>query len=119
MLVRREIKASSVLHLVRLVPAAIGRLARSLVGRKGSSPRSPIEVDLDSLPADLRVAIAFSGSEPLREELEALGILDCLSTWPGVRVSELPGADHTLRSTVSQRAARDLIERETGPPQTG
>lgn len=119
MLVRREIKASSVLHLVRLIPAAIRRLARSLVGRKGSSPRSPIEVDLDSLPADLRVAIAFSGSEPLREELEALGILDCLSTWPGVRVSELPGADHTLRSTVSQRAARDLIERETGPPQTG
>lgn len=119
MLLRREIKASSILHLIRLFPAVLGRLARGLVARGGASEGSRIETDLDSLPADLRVAMAFSGSEPLREELEALGILDRLPAWPGVRVSELPGADHTLRSTVSQRAARDLIEREAGPGEPG
>lgn len=115
MLVRREIKASSALRLIRLIPAALRRLAGRLVGRKGVPGGSRIEADLHSLPAQLRVAIAFSGSEPLREELEALGILDRLAAWPGVRVSELPGADHTLRSTASQRVARELITREVGP----
>jgi alpha/beta superfamily hydrolase len=115
MLVRREIKPSSVLRLVRLVPTALGRLARRLVGRGEASGGSRIELDLDSLPPERRVAIAFSGSEPLREELEALGILDRLAAWPGLCLSELPGADHTLRSTVSQRAARVLIECEAGP----
>jgi hypothetical protein len=119
MLARREIKASSALHLVRLVPTALGRLARRLVGGEARSGGSRIELDLDSLPVERRVAMAFSGSEPLREELEALGILDRLPAWPGIRVSELPGADHTLRSTVSQRAARELIEREVGPAQPG
>lgn len=119
MLMRREIKASSVLRLIPLAPAALRRLAWRLIGRRGASGGSRIEADLDSLSAGCRVAIAFSGSEPLREELEALGILDRLEAWPGVRVSELPGADHTLRSTVSQRAARDLIEREAGPGEPG
>lgn len=115
MLARREIKVAAVFNLVGLLPAALGRLVRRQVGH-GRSPReSRIGADLDALPAGRRVSIAFSGSEPLREELEALGILARMASWPDVRVSELPGADHTLRSTVAQRAALELIEREIGP----
>jgi hypothetical protein len=114
MLMRGEIKASSVLHLVGLIPAAVARMARRLLGRRKASGGPGIEADLDSLRTGQRVTIAFSGSEPLREELERLGILRRVENWPGVRISMLPGADHTLRPPVAQHAARELIEREVG-----
>ncbi len=114
MLVRREVRSSSILHLFRLVPAAMGRALGRLVGRGGPSGASAIDDDLGALPADRRVVMGFSGAEPLREELVALGVLDRLARWPTVEVVDLPGADHTLRSVVAQRAALDLIEREAG-----
>jgi pimeloyl-ACP methyl ester carboxylesterase len=112
MLIRREIKASSVLHLGRLIPAGLARLARRPLGRRPASGGSAIADDLSALPADRRVVMGFSGSEPLREELEAVGVVEHLALWPGVEVVELPGADHTLRSATAQRAALDLIVRE-------
>ena len=114
MLVRREIKASSILHLFGLVPAALLRLVRSPFSGRGASGSAAIAEDLSALPADRRVVMAFSGSEPLREELEALGLVGELDRWPSVEVVELPGADHTLRSAAAQRAALALVEREVG-----
>jgi dienelactone hydrolase len=112
MLWRREIKASSVLRLVRLVPSTLLRLVRERFDSPAAPGGSAIAEDLSALPPGKHVLMGFSGSEPLREELEALGVVDQLDRWPGVEIVELPGADHTLRSAVAQRAALELIERE-------
>lgn len=115
MLWRREIAVSSAFRLIRLVPSALVRLAKGhLAGGSGSSG-SAIAEDLSTLPPGKHVVMGFSGSEPLREELEALGVVDQLDLWPGVKIVELPGADHTLRSATAQRAALELIERELKP----
>jgi pimeloyl-ACP methyl ester carboxylesterase len=115
MLMRGEIQASSALRLVRLVPAAVTRLVRRPFAERAASGGTAIAADLSSLPADRRLVLAFSGSEPLREELEAVGVADHLDRWPGVEIVELPGADHTLRPATANRAALDLIGRETIP----
>lgn len=115
MLWRREIKASSVLRLVRLVPSTLLRLVRERFAHDVAPGGSSIAEDLSALPPGKHVIMGFSGSEPLREELEALGVVDQLDRWPGVKLVELPGADHTLRSAVAQRAALELIERELKP----
>lgn len=115
MLWRREIAASSVFRLIRLIPAALVRLLKGRFAGGSSSGGSTIAEDLNALPPGKHVVMGFSGSEPLREELEALGIVDQLDRWPGVEIVELPGADHTLRSAVAQRAALELIERELKP----
>lgn len=115
MLWRREVKASSVLRLVRLAPAAVANLLRGRVSGGTLRGGSKITDDLGALPPGRQVVMGFSGSEPLREELEALGVVDELHLWPGVEIVELPGADHTLRSAAAQRAALELIERELKP----
>lgn len=112
MLWRREIKASSVLRLVRLIPATLARLVKGRFAAGSAPGGTSIAEDLGALPPTRRVVMGFSGSEPLREELEALGIADQLDRWPGVEIVELPGADHTLRSAVAQATALELIERE-------
>jgi pimeloyl-ACP methyl ester carboxylesterase len=112
MLWRREIKASSVLRLFRLVPSTLGRLIRDRIVSGAAPGTSTIAEDLSALSPGKHVVMGFSGSEPLREELEALGVIEQLDRWPDVQIVELPGADHTLRSAVAQSAALELIERE-------
>jgi pimeloyl-ACP methyl ester carboxylesterase len=116
MLWRREIKATSVFRLVRLLPSALLRLLRARHGRSAAPGGSAIVDDLAALPPGRHVVLGFSGSEPLREELEAFGVVDQLDRWPGVEIVELPGADHTLRSAAAQRAAVELIERQVKRP---
>jgi alpha-beta hydrolase superfamily lysophospholipase len=57
-----------------------------------------------------RFLLAFSGEEPLRDELTADGTLPRLETLEHVRVTSLPGHDHTLRSIVAQRAAHEVLD---------
>jgi pimeloyl-ACP methyl ester carboxylesterase len=112
MLLRREISPASALRLVRLAPAGIALSVRRLRGRERRRGGAAIAEDLDRMPADRRLVLAFSGSEPLREELGALGITDRLGDWPILELVDLPGADHTLRSAPAQRAVAELLEAE-------
>jgi len=59
-----------------------------------------------------RVVLAFSGNEPVHDELAASGILEGLHDWPNVVLDSLPASDHTLRPLVAQAAARELLDRE-------
>jgi hypothetical protein len=57
------------------------------------------------------LVLAFSGEEPLREDLAREGLLGRLHRWPGVTFEHLPGTDHTLRSPAAQAAAHAMIDR--------
>jgi alpha-beta hydrolase superfamily lysophospholipase len=110
-LLRGQVRLSSVRRLFREAWRG-GRLkVRRIVSRSSSPSRRAIVADLDRLPPDRRVLMAFSAGEALAEELHAVGILGRLEDWPGVEVVTLPGADHTLRSVVAQRAAAELLRR--------
>ncbi|MGI8440923.1 MAG: hypothetical protein ACR2NV_12180, partial [Thermoleophilaceae bacterium] len=54
--------------------------------------------------------LAFSGEEPLRDELARDGHLARLGEWPSLRLAELPGAVHTLRPLPAQAAAHALLD---------
>ncbi|MEZ5079010.1 MAG: alpha/beta hydrolase [Solirubrobacterales bacterium] len=72
-----------------------------------------IEADLDGLrESETSVWMAFSGSEPLGQEVLQMGLADRLDRWPNLQLEALPGEDHTLRPIAAQRAARDLLDRE-------
>jgi dienelactone hydrolase len=60
---------------------------------------------------DTPLILAFSGDEPLREDLARDGLLGRLHRWPRVTLETLPGTDHTLRSPSAQAAAHTLIDR--------
>lgn len=59
---------------------------------------------------DTRFLLAFSGEEPLREELAADGTLARLGALDHVRILTLPGHDHTLRSLVAQREVHEILD---------
>ncbi|MCW3016273.1 MAG: hypothetical protein JWO02_3365 [Solirubrobacterales bacterium] len=60
---------------------------------------------------DTPVILAFSGKEPLREDLTREGLIGRLHRWPSAALEDLPGFDHTLRSPAAQAAAHTLIDR--------
>jgi alpha-beta hydrolase superfamily lysophospholipase len=116
MLLRGEIERGKVVALLRSFArnAALG--LREAILRPFGRSRSQqllggIEADLDRLSANgKRVLLAFSAKEPLGEEVDADG-LDRQDR-PGVDFATLPGADHTLRPPVAQRAFHDLVDAE-------
>jgi pimeloyl-ACP methyl ester carboxylesterase len=111
-LLRGEIRLMSVLRLIGQTARGIMPTLSQLAPGAARGGRSPIAIDLNRLPPATRVLMAFSGGEPLREELGAQRILDQLDSWPRVEVVELPGSDHTLRSIEAQRAVAELLRRE-------
>lgn len=56
-----------------------------------------------------RVHLAFSGAEPLRDELAKTGTLEKLEQL-GVRIHQLPYSSHTLKPLGAQHAAHALID---------
>ncbi len=114
-LVRGEIRWSKLPRLAGQLFVGALRSVRRALGPKAPSAGSAIASDLDRLPSQRRVVLAFSGNEPLREELASHGILDRMDDWRGVEVVDLPGADHTLRAAVAQRAVGDLLRSELRP----
>jgi hypothetical protein len=99
--------ASTALAAARRAPA---RLARS---GPSADAADPIVARFRRLSASgTRVLLAFSGDEPVHEELEADGILRRLAAWPNVALVTLPGRDHTLRPLVAQRAAMAALDAE-------
>ena len=95
-------------------PRAALRYASRLRGTKQRDPWThQLERMLDTLRAmHTRVVLAFSGDEPMRDELKAEGVLDRLPRWPNVVSTDLPGDDHTLRPIAAQRAFHRFLERE-------
>jgi hypothetical protein len=57
------------------------------------------------------VYFAFSGNEPLYEELERDGYLQKLERWPNVSLEFIPGGVHTLRPFESQRCGHEVLDR--------
>lgn len=97
----------------------LGSLARGLLGKlrgsgRAEAAREPdLATDLERLERrGTHLTIAFSGGEILFGELEADGTMELLGGRPGIRLEELPGADHTLRPVGAQAAAHELIARE-------
>ena len=59
---------------------------------------------------DVALEIAFSGDEPLEQELTRGGLFADGSRWPGLTRHRLPGRDHTLRPVVAQRGASAILD---------
>jgi alpha-beta hydrolase superfamily lysophospholipase len=97
----------------RIVRAGIESPARLRdARRRRRAGGDEVELALDRLrDSDKRLLLAFSGSEPLRDELERDGHLSQLARWPNLELADLPGSVHTLRPLNAQRAAHDLIDR--------
>ena len=93
--------------------AAARKLRRRGVDQAMPSASATIEARLDALlDHRTRVILAFADDEPVRDELEADGLLARLGRWPNVVLAHLPGRDHTLRPVSAQRAYRELLDRE-------
>ncbi len=93
--------------------AATTRLRRIGTDQPVLSTVSQVEGLLDALREHgTRVILAFADDEPVRDELEADGVLARLARWPNVVLAHLPGRDHTLRPMVAQRAYHELLEGE-------
>jgi dienelactone hydrolase len=112
-LVRGEVGISKLWLLARsLLVAAAGRL-RAVLGGGRRSLRAEVYADLDRLgEAGMTLHLGFSAEESLAAELRAYGVLDDLGRWPQLTVTQLPGADHTLRPIAAQAAARELLDAE-------
>ncbi len=116
-ILRGEVSRSRVLAVARsVVRSAASRATQIVRGQSGDGSRSgreAVERSLDALREHgTRVVLAFSGGEPVFDELTADGILGRLDRWPNVSLISLPGADHTLRPLVAQRAAIELLDAE-------
>lgn len=116
---RGEVSLSRLWFFARLAAAKAAkgarRLARALPGGSAGPPPagSSIDADLDLIrDRGAALTLAFSGQEPLHTELEAKGILGQLERWPNLRLVDLPGSDHTLRSAAAQIAVRELLDGE-------
>jgi pimeloyl-ACP methyl ester carboxylesterase len=114
-LFKGEVAWSKLAALGRSMLADAGRRARGIGRARRVRRRRRAELDaaLDRLrDAGVRLTIAFSAEEPLREELADLNFAAELRRWPNLTIAELPGADHTLRPYGAQRALAELLDAE-------
>ncbi len=116
-ILRGEVPAARMVEVSRAMARTAARGAANTprrvraIGR--ARPADPAEVLFDALASNgTRVVLAFSGEEPVQDELAAAGIVAGLDRWPNLVLETLPGIDHTLRPIEAQRAGRALLERE-------
>ena len=115
---RGEVAPSRMLGVSRAVAARTVAAVRALPARwrgvdRDAAVTKVVERCLDALSANrTRVLLAFSGEEPVHDELDAAGILGRLGDWPNVSLERLPGDDHTLRPVAAQGALHRLLDRE-------
>jgi dienelactone hydrolase len=113
-----ETEPSRILEIGRIAAAQASRTVLASPARvryrgKAEPWKQHLEDMLDrSRDKGSRVVLAFSGDEPVHDELEADGILARLDRWPNVVVSDLPERDHTLRPIQAQLAGHELLDRE-------
>jgi len=115
-LLRGPVPWAKVGALLRSLAIEFGRRLsaglRRLVGRGADEGlKGGIEADLDALErSGTSVLLAFSGKEPLGEEVAADGFADDPDHWPHADFADLPGNDHTLRPLSVQRDVRKLLD---------
>jgi pimeloyl-ACP methyl ester carboxylesterase len=112
-LLRGEIGWTRLCRMTRLMVKTWGRrVTRALwPGHRPASTGSQFDQDFDLLlGGGTRLVMAFSGDEPLHEELRADGFPERLSRWPGIELEILPGNDHTLRPIAAQVVAAELLD---------
>lgn len=106
--------ASLIRGAVRAGVAKLRKLAR-LRRRPGGGWEAQLNQDLDCLElAGTRVLMGFSRGEAAFEELEAVGFPERARSgrWSNLSLIDLPGNDHTLRSTASQAALAQILDRD-------
>jgi alpha-beta hydrolase superfamily lysophospholipase len=114
-LLRGEVAWGKLTALARSMLASAGHRLRNAgrARRRRRRRRAELDAALDRLrDAGVRMTIAFSAEEPLREELADLDFAADLGRWPNLTIAELPGADHTLRPYGAQRALAELLDAE-------
>ena len=114
---RGEVTLTRTRAILRALLLHAPRWVRRLPSTLRSGRDRWVSRDADALLATLRerstrVLMAFSGDEPLYDELERDGYLARLDEWPNVEVRSLPGRDHTFRPIVVQRAVAAELDRE-------
>jgi hypothetical protein len=115
---RGETGAARLLRIARAVSsqtvrAVTDRASRLRQPRRVAPWTEQMQQMLDRLrDRNTRVVIAFSGDEPVHDELRADGVMTRLDDWPNLVVRDLPGDDHTLRPIEAQRAAHELLDGE-------
>lgn len=115
---RGDVPVSRILEVSRALAktaasAVVRAPGRIRTVRHDAGAEDPTTGRLDALrDRGARVVLAFSGEEPVYDELKADGTLGRLQRWPNVVLEKLPGRDHTLRPMVAQRALHDLLDRE-------
>jgi dienelactone hydrolase len=108
---QRALRGPWSLDRARRVAASVtGAAWTRLTGRAGGAGAIPEVSAIAGSRA--RFALAFSGDEPLRDEIEASGALARLLSAPNVALHELPGRDHTLKPLSAQRAAHAVLDAE-------
>lgn len=101
------------------------RLPRGTARRPRSGTRAlEIKAGFNRLRArETTVLMGFSGGEEMMDDLVAEGLAQRLGAWPQVRLVDLPGSDHTLRSPAAQVAVHELLaeqmRRPAGAAQSG
>lgn len=109
-LVRGELSAAQFGVTGRaLVRRAVAAPARRRTRR--AAPPDPLPAALDTLrDRGVPTLLAFSGEEPLHEELDRDGQLAQRDRWPGLHLAELPGAVHTLRPLPAQAVGHAVLD---------
>jgi pimeloyl-ACP methyl ester carboxylesterase len=111
MIVKQQVAGGRILSVLRRAPTALLRHGISHVARRRSR-QDDVALALRALRAtNTQLLFAFSGEEPLQEELAREGRLVPPSAWPNVRIETLPGYDHVLRPLAAQRAAHAALDR--------
>ena len=117
-IVHGEIPLSRMVEISRAMATTAARATALRLRRiRGEQPSPPTSAEVETLMDALRehgtrVVLAFADNEPVRDELEADGILAHLDRWPNVTLSHLPGGDHTLRPVSAQAAYHELVDAE-------
>jgi pimeloyl-ACP methyl ester carboxylesterase len=117
-ILRGDVEAARIAAVARaFARQTLAGLARRVGGGRSGPPddslTAQLERTLDRLrDTKTRVVLAFSGDEPVYDELARDGILGHMARWPGIVVEALPGSDHTVRPIVAQDMTQALLDRE-------
>jgi alpha-beta hydrolase superfamily lysophospholipase len=108
---RRRLRSVATAVLARLRVAVRDRLVSAR--RQHPDAAAGIAATVDRIAGHGgRIVLAFSGEEPLHDELVRDGVMAMLRDRSHVRLVDLPGRDHTVRPVVAQAAVDRLLDHE-------
>lgn len=111
---RGDFSLARIARLLRWAPLGPLTAVRRATTRRRArrSGKDAVEDALNRLrDSDKQLLMAFSGEEPLHEELEREGRLRHMARWPNVVLESLPGNTHALCSPPAQQATHRVLDR--------